>query len=308
MLVINDSDIPESQDYRALAAEIREQFVRVKRGDSVILYRNRLETKQGILDIMGGIDSVRRVGAVKQYFYGRKIDFLISLFSTETSEIRAVFQGIKVTRIRTAAASALASEILSRKESKVLGCIGAGYQAREQVRAISQIRPIKRVMAYDIDRERLSDFKKDIEEEIGLEVTTEDGVNENFRESDIILTATTSSSPVIRDDFIDNRCYVNSIGSYTPNMREIDTATICKARVVSVDSIEETSRSAGEIISALSSGCVKKEEINDFTDLVSGKIKMRSGSERKYVYFKSIGVGVEDLAVTNYLYSNIPKR
>ncbi len=74
---------------------------------------------------------------------------------------------------------------------------------------------------------------------------------------------------------------------------------------MAVDSIEETSRSAGEIIAALSSGCIKRTEINELKDLVSGSTKRRVDSKSENSYFKSIGVGIEDLAIARFLYSNL---
>jgi ornithine cyclodeaminase len=303
MLVISDSDILDGQDYRVLSEELKKQFIKLVRGVSKNLYRTRLETRQGILDLMGGVDEEDRVGSVKQYFYGQNIDFLISLFSTDNSEILAIFPGKKVTRIRTAAASALATDILSRKDSSVLGCIGAGYQASEQVKAISQVRSIRRVIVSDISEARLRRFKDTIEEQLGIETLAEKRVNSSFRGADIIVTATTSSTPVIGNEFVRDDCYINSIGSFTPGMREIERSTICESGIVAVDSLQETSKNTGEIMDAISSGCLERDDINQFTDLVSGKIRSRKSAERTGSYFKSIGVGVEDLAVAKYLYS-----
>ena len=305
MLLIGDQDIQDDQDYRVISGELKLQFIKLASGRSRNLYRTRIEGKGGILDIMGGIDDEERIGAVKQYFFGRSIDFLISLFSTETSEVLAIFPGKKVTRIRTAAASALAADILSRKDSRVLGCIGAGYQAYEQIRAVSQIRPIEKVVVADTDPSKLKFFSTGLKGKIDADIFAESEVNHKFKEADILITATTSSTPVIAEEFIGTDCYINSIGSYTPQMREIDRSTICGSTVVAVDSIEETTRSAGEIIDALSCGCIKIEEVNQFTDLVMGNVKKRKGAPREGSYFKSIGVGIEDLAVAKYLYSYV---
>ncbi len=148
-------------------------------------------------------------------------------------------------------------------------------------------------------------FRHEIYGSLGIETVVDKRVSESFREADIIITATTSSTPVINDKYIRGDCYINSIGSYTPEMREIERSTICESRVVAVDSLEETSKSTGEIIDALSSGCLKRGDINQFTDLVSGKIRSRNGVRREGSYFKSIGVGLEDLAIAKYLYSSL---
>ncbi len=303
MRIISEADIPDSQDYRVLAEELRKQFLGLRNGTSKNLYRKRLETSEGILDLMGGIDQEREMGAVKQYFYGGKIDFLVSLFSTRSSEILALFPGRKLTRIRTAAASALATEILSRKDSRVLGCIGAGYQASEQINAISQVRSIKRVIIYDTNIQKQTLLSREIEDKLGLETSTPETVGGDFREADILLTATTSDHPVINSEYVDERCYVNSIGSYTPSMREVDKSVICASKVVAVDSLEETSVATGEIVDVLSSGCLRREDINELAGLVAGDAKINRKGHRDGAYFKSIGVGIEDLAVAMFIYS-----
>ena len=138
--------------------------------------------------------------------------------------------------------------------------------------------------------------------ELDADVALLPKIDDNFANADIIVTATTSRTPVIEDRFIGNRVHINSIGSYLPEMMETETVTVCSSRIVAVDSIEETANSCGELISSLSSGCISKEEINEFTDLVKGNIKIREGTARGNTYFKSIGVGVEDLVIARMLF------
>ncbi|MEM0133860.1 MAG: hypothetical protein QXU18_01335, partial [Thermoplasmatales archaeon] len=150
MRTISDKEIPTNTDYLAVIKEMREEFIRVSRGTSKILHRQRISSESGTLDVMGALSQEENLGAVKYYFYGKGIDFLISLFSTKTSEILLTITGKKLTRIRTAAATALATDILSKNDSKVLACIGTGFQALEQVRAISQVRHIDLILINDI--------------------------------------------------------------------------------------------------------------------------------------------------------------
>jgi ornithine cyclodeaminase/alanine dehydrogenase-like protein (mu-crystallin family) len=302
MRTISDEDIPNNVNYRAVIMEMKRQFLMVSEGTSKILHRKRISSTNGTLDVMGAISEEDGIGAVKHYFYGKNIDFLVSLFSTETSEIILAITGKKLTRIRTAAATGLATDILSRKDSRLLACIGTGFQALEQIRAISQIRSIDQVLINDLNTARMKSLKDVIEEELDIEVVLQDKVGSNFSNADIIVTATTSKTPVIADQFIGNRTHISSIGSYLPEMKEIETQTICKSKIVAVDSLEETENSVGEIIDSLSSGCVSKVQINEFTNLVRGEIKIRENAERSTTYFKSIGVGIEDLTVAKMLY------
>jgi ornithine cyclodeaminase len=302
MRTISDADIPDTVNYREIIMEMKRQFLMVSRGTAIILNRKRLISKDGVLDVMGAVNDEDKIGVVKQYFYGKNIDFLISLFSTETSEMIAVIHGKKSTRIRTAAATALATDILSRKDSRILACIGAGYQALEQMKAISQIRNIDQVLINDSDSLKMNSLKESLKKEKGMDIQLEERVGPNFRDADILVTATTSRTPVIKDEFVGDRTHINSIGSYLPEMKETETSTICKSRIVAVDSIEETRGSVGELIDLLSSGCVSIRDLNEFTDLVTDRIKIRHDSGRNNTYFKSIGVGIEDLAVAKMIY------
>jgi len=302
MKIISDENIPDTVNYRDVIGELRGQFLTVAEGKSKILHRKRVTSISGTLDVMGAISEEDKIGVVKSYFYGRNIDFLVSLFSTETSEILLAITGKKFTRIRTAAATGLATDILSRKDSRLLACIGAGFQSIEQIRAISQVRSIEEVIISDLNTSKMESLKSTVEKEMGIDAALKEKVDSDFLNADIIITATTSKTPVISDQFIGNETYINSIGSYLPEMKEIETQSICKSRIIAVDSLEETENSVGEMIDSISSGCVSKEHINEFTDLVTGKIKIRENTERATAFFKSIGVGIEDLAVAKMIY------
>jgi ornithine cyclodeaminase/alanine dehydrogenase-like protein (mu-crystallin family) len=302
MRTISDEDIPNNVNYQAVIMEMRRQFLMVAGGTSKILHRKRISSMSGTLDVMGALSEEDKIGVVKHYFYGKNIDFLVSLFSTETSEILLAITGKKFTRIRTATATGLATDLLSRKDSRLLACIGTGFQALEQIRAICQIRSIDQVLINDLNTARMKSLKSVIEQELGIDVVLQDKVSSNFSKADIIVTATTSKTPVIADQFIGDRTHIISIGSYLPEMKEIETQTICKSKIVAVDSLEETENSVGELIDSLSSGCVSKEQINEFTNLVKGEIKLRENAQRSTTYFKSIGVGIEDLTVAKMFY------
>ena len=302
MRTISDDGIPSTVNYQDVVKEMKREFLMVSKGTSKILHRKRISSGDGTLDVMGALNDEDKIGVVKHYFYGKDVDFLISLFSMETSEILLAITGRKLTRIRTAGATALATDILSRKDSKVLGCIGSGFQALEQIRAISQVRNIDQVLIYDLNISRMESLRDIVKKEIDVDVTLQAKVGDNFKNADIIVTATTSKTPVIADHNIGNKVHINSIGSYLPTMKETETTTVCKSRIVAVDSLEETENSCGELVDSISSGCIAKEQINEFTDLVKGDIKIREKAERSNTYFKSIGVGVEDLVIARMIF------
>lgn len=302
MKIYTDEDIQDKVEYDVVIRGMREQFTKLANGISTVLYRNRIASGEGVLDVMGGIDEEAHMAAVKQYFYGRGLNFSITLFSTSNSDILATITGRKSTRVRTAAATALATDILARKDSRVMAIVGAGFQAQEQVRAVCQVRKVDTVIILDIDRSRSEKLAKALKEDVGGEIIQLATQDRSLLEADIIITATTSSVPVIEDRYVRPQAYINSIGSYTPGMKETETKTVCSSRTVAVDSITETANSTGEIIDAVEDGCLHIDQINEFKDLVRGNLKVRENSTTARTFFKSIGVGIEDLAVAKLIY------
>lgn len=216
-----------------------------------------------------------------------------------TGELLAIMEGATLTGIRTGGASGLATRYLARKDSRVLGIIGTGFQSFFQVRAIQAVRPIKEVLAYDVDFKRLQDFCERMTPFI--KVIPQTAPSDVVRQSDILVTATTSFTPVFSGKDLKPGTHLNAIGAFRPDMRETDDETVLQSKIV-VDTFEGCLSEAGDLLIPMSEGKLKREAIyGDLGDLVTGRKEGRE-SDTEITFFKSVGFAMEDVVTAYYAY------
>jgi ornithine cyclodeaminase/alanine dehydrogenase-like protein (mu-crystallin family) len=219
------------------------------------------------------------------------------LFDAENGKPLAILDAENLTAIRTGAASGLATKLLSNTNSSVAAIFGAGIQARYQLRAICEVRNIKKVLLFDNDLARAESFKDEMENELGLtiEICSDQNVLKNAQ---IICTATTSSLPVFDDNFISDGTLINAIGSYQPHKREIPSATVALSKIF-VDSRDSCLKEAGDLI-------IPKNEGIDFEVTEIGELLQKNKSERssneEITFFKSVGNAAQDLICAIHIF------
>jgi alanine dehydrogenase len=227
------------------------------------------------------------------------IHAIVSLVDPETGQPLAIMDGTYLTALRTGAVSGAAADLLARPESRVLAAIGAGAQGVTQIAAICAVRPIERVIAVDINEAALERLKEAIAREWPdlldrLETTTDAAAA--VQEADIICTATTSRSPVFRDENVRPGTHVSAVGAYTPEMQELPAETVARATVV-VDAIDAALSEAGDFIIPLREGRVSRDHFTrELGMLVNGTATGRI-SAKEITLFKSVGNAVQDVAV-----------
>jgi ornithine cyclodeaminase/alanine dehydrogenase-like protein (mu-crystallin family) len=227
----------------------------------------------------------------------------ILLCDSETGVSKALLEGGRITALRTAATTALATKYLAREESAHLGVFGAGVQARTQIESHLAVRPLTRIAIYDTDKKRAAALVSDVRSlvEGKCECVAAESPAEILEVSDIIITATTSRAPVFEGRSLREGTHVNAIGSFKPDVREVDDATVKRARIF-VDSYEHALKEAGDLIVPIKSGIIKRDDIRaELGELVLGRKK---GRERRdeITFFKSVGMAVQDIAVAEVVY------
>jgi len=211
----------------------------------------------------------------------------------------AIMDGTYLTALRTGAASGLASDLLARKNSKIVAIFGAGTQARTQLEAVCTVRPIEKVWVYDVLRRAAKAFVKEMKmrgSPIPENILIAGSPREAVREADIICTATTSYRPVFHDADLKPGVHINGIGSFTPEMREVPPRTVIRSKVI-VDSRQACLAEAGDLIISIEGGLISDKHIHgEIGALAAGKIRGRE-SEGEVTFFKSVGLAVQDVAV-----------
>ena len=224
---------------------------------------------------------------------------LIILNDVETGQVEAVMEGAYITAIRTGAVAGVATKHLARKNATNLGIFGCGVQARTQLEAVCQVRDISTVRVYDSDRDRMRSFLS--KSSTKMNITPADNPQEVVRGSDIIVTATTSATPVFNGLDVKPGTHINAIGAFTPDTRELDDQTISKAKIV-VDSLAAALEEAGDIVIPVSRGIIRREDIwAELGEITSGSKPART-SDDELTVFKSVGLGIQDAAVARLVF------
>lgn len=216
----------------------------------------------------------------------------------------AMMNASYVTRLRTGALSAIGTNKLARKDARVLGCIGTGAMAFEQVLGVLEVRAIEQIVLFNRTEEKAHQFKEQLVD-FGIEIPIEvvDHVDAIVEQSDIINCSTRSNDPVFNGSLLREGTHINGVGSYLPDMREVDVQTIEKADMIVVDDLESVKEEAGEFIYATKETDWSFEDVHgELADIEMNDTLLRS-SDQQITFFKSVGTAYFDLVVGNGIYN-----
>ena len=222
-------------------------------------------------------------------------------FDAIKGSIKAILEAKNLTVKRTAAASALASSYLSRKDSNSLLMIGTGALSINLIKAHASVRPITNVFIWGRNFEKAKAICKQLENE-NFSISAINTIKEKISEVNIISCATLSKTPLVFGEYLRAGQHIDLVGAYKKDMREADDKTISKASVF-VDTFQGGLKESGDIVIPLENRTLKKSEIKaDLFQLCSNQKTGRKSNEEITV-FKSVGHALEDLAAANYYYN-----
>ena len=229
---------------------------------------------------------------------------LLILNSPQTGEPLAVMGATYLTSMRTGAAGAIAARYLARPNSRVVGMIGAGAQARTQLSGLSRQFPIEEVKVYDSFADRASSFREEVQGLMNCHCITVAGPKEAC-ECDILVTTTPSRRPAVRDEWIRPGTHINAIGADAPGKQELPSILLRRATVV-VDDLAQAIHS-GEVNVPISEGILRQEEIyGQIGEILAGKKPGRNSNE-EITIFDSTGLGIQDVAAGHVVYEKALK-
>ena len=223
------------------------------------------------------------------------IHALVVVVDATTGAPTAVMDGTYLTALRTGAASGAATDLLARQDAHTAAIFGAGVQGRTQLEAVCAVRPIQETWIYDLSPERAAAYAAEMSQRLSLPVRVAATPTEAVRQTDVICTATTSSSPVFQDRDVQPGTHINAVGAYTPQMQEIPPETVLRAKVV-IDHHESSMAEAGDLLIPLGQGLMTKDHIYAELGEIAAGTKPGRTSPEEVTLFKSVGVAVQDVA------------
>jgi ornithine cyclodeaminase/alanine dehydrogenase-like protein (mu-crystallin family) len=225
----------------------------------------------------------------------------VLLFAAETGEPLAMMNASTITAIRTAAVSGVATRLLAREDAGDLAIIGSGVQARSHLAAMACVRSIRRVRVASRNFEHAQRFAAETRPHYAFPIEPVVTIEAAVRGADLIVTATSSSEPVVRRDWIAPGAHLNVVGASLPSAREVDTATMAAASLF-VDRRESTLNESGDYLFAAHEGAIGAKHIR----AEIGEVLIGAGPGRtrpdEITMFKSLGLAVEDVAAAAFVY------
>jgi ornithine cyclodeaminase/alanine dehydrogenase-like protein (mu-crystallin family) len=227
---------------------------------------------------------------------------VVLLSSGETGEPLAVLNASAVTEIRTAAVSAVATQLLARTDADVLAVIGTAGQARAHVEALSLARPLAEIRVAGRDLAKAERFAANVAAG-GVPVRACASVRDAVAGAGIVVTVTSSAEPVLRGEWLEPGMHVNAVGASQPGARELDSAAM-GAGVLFADRRESLLAESGDYLLAAADGATTPEAIRaELGEVLTGRAPGRVSAD-EITIFKSLGLAVEDLAAAACVYQN----
>ena len=229
------------------------------------------------------------------------------LVDGETGEPRSILAGGALTAIRTGAVSGLSCRYLARSDSRVLGLFGSGGMAFQQVSGVvSARRSIEEVRVFSLEPDRSKALARECGKSLGVKARAVERAEDGVRGCDVVVTATTSKTPVFDGSLVEDGTHVIAMGSYRPEARELDSGLVSRSSIF-VDSRKEVLEEAGDLLIPMKEGRISARSIKaELAELVSGKRKGRT-SRSEVTLFKEVGLALEDNAAGWLAYRNAQK-
>eukprot|EP01095_Lingulamoeba_sp_RSL-Kostka_P001191 TRINITY_DN11695_c0_g1_i1.p1 TRINITY_DN11695_c0_g1~~TRINITY_DN11695_c0_g1_i1.p1 ORF type:complete len:328 (+),score=100.26 TRINITY_DN11695_c0_g1_i1:292-1275(+) len=268
-----------------------------------------MPSKEGLLISMPGYlknEKVLGMKIITVFFDNAKSGYdihqgFILLFDGVYGFPKAIIDATEVTGIRTAAASAVATDLLARKDATSLAIIGTGHQAVTHIEAMKCVRNITSINICSRKFEKAQTFAHKYSEIFETEINPCETVQECVENCDIICGVSSARDPIVKGEWIKVGCHINAVGACTPVTREFDSESVIKSKLYT-DSKTSITNEAGEYIIPLNEGSIQEDHLlGEIGDVLNGIVEGRTNDE-EITFFKSLGIAVEDLASAEYVF------
>lgn len=230
---------------------------------------------------------------------------IMLLNDAQSGEIKCILDGASVTAYRTGAVGSTGIKYTSKESCKNLGIVGTGVQGLYQALYAASVRPLENIYVYDLDKKKCAEFANNLQSYLPkIKIQPTEDTEELVKKSEIIVTVTPSSNPVIPDDesLLKGKHFVG-IGSYKPNMREYPESIYKLIDKVYID-VDFAAEESGDLITPLEKGWLKEENIET---LYSGIINNNIDKSKTTLY-KSVGMALFDILVAEYIYKKAVEK
>ncbi|MBV8603389.1 MAG: ornithine cyclodeaminase family protein [Pelomonas sp.] len=297
MRMITEQEVGAVLGYTDAVAALRAAFTQMGSGQAAVLARGRAGANHDgaalMVSAMGACLPVQDVLGTKVYATRNgQFQFVITLFSARTGLPLATLEANELTRLRTAATTALAVNTLARPDARVLAIFGAGTQAEAHADALRECWGFERVLV--VARSGAAEFAARIGAHAVDAATA-------LAEADVIVTCTRAAEPLFDGALVRPGTLVCAVGSSKPAARELDDALLARAALVAVEWKPAAEQEAGEFVRA-AAGAIAPGKVVELGSLLAAP---RPLGRDAIVVYKSVGIGLEDVAIAHWVFKKL---
>jgi ornithine cyclodeaminase/alanine dehydrogenase-like protein (mu-crystallin family) len=312
-LLLSDADVRSAVDMLGLVDHLERAFkVEAEAGGMLLPPRTNLNHAEGFLRVMPVVMPAAGVLGLKM-FHGsleRGVRYVVMVCDLDSGEVRAIVDAAYLTAARTGATSGVATRYLARADATTVGLIGSGLEAETNLAAVCAVRDIGSVNVYSRNPARREAFAERVGSALGVTISAVASPEEAVAGTDIVVVATNTGfggDVAYRGEWIEAGQHVVSIGSTTPQLREIDVATFANADVVVFDAAADQVEEESGDVAALRDASPPWPGATSFADLLSGLSPGRK-QPSQVTLFKSVGTAAQDLAAAGYVAIEAARR
>jgi alanine dehydrogenase len=312
IVFLDDADVDRLLPLSAAIDVVEDAFACLSRGEAINHPRSRVVTPEGVLAITGPAALLRDgVMGFKVFSTGKppvhttsRAPSAVALYDLRSGSLLAILSATTLSRRRTAAASAVSAKFMSRKDSRVVGLIGTGGQAVEQVLALALVRTIEEVRVFGRDPDRRAGAAAELSSRMSVAAKPVGTAQEAAESADIVVVITSSADPVLFGNWLRDGCHVIAAGSNYHDRRELDSEAVRRSSVIAVDALDQARIECGDLISADSLGDFDWARVTELGAIVTGSAPARH-TDSDITLFESQGLGVLDIAAARHVHDSI---
>ena len=300
-LLLREADVEQLLTMRDTLDLVERVHREYSTGKAIDVPRERTRVPKAGLHILQGAVPSMGIFGYKAYTSSREgVRFLVYGFSAERGNLDVIVEADRLGMMRTGAAGGVAAKYLARPDAKVAGVFGAGWQAEGQIEALSLVRKLERVKVWSRTAEKLAKFCERMRTKLGIDVVPAASANDAVSGSDIVVTITTSASPVFNGELVTPGMHINAAGSNSLLRQEIDEATVRKCDPIVVDSRPSAMKEAGDLLPVLEKGRIHGGGLTELGEVIAGTRAGRT-TPAQVTLFESQGMAIQDLAIAAHL-------
>ena len=315
MRLIDAAEVRANLTYEVAIPAVRAAMIALSTGETRQLLRSIMHFEDGrMFGVMpGAMGEAAAFGAKVLSVFPKNFEVglpshqgAVLLFDPVTGELACIADARAITAVRTAAASAVATDALARPDARRLALLGYGEQAETHARAIAAVRALELITVWGRSPERAQTFVARMQGEVGLEVRVAATAEDAVADADIVCTLTPAAQPILKGAWLPAGAHVNLVGSSFAGPREVDDDLVARSRFIA-DYREGVLAQGAEFLHAKAAGLVGDDHVVGEIGQVLGKTLVGRQSADQITVYKSLGHIVQDLASVQALLA-IPPR